>query len=132
MLDAPTLETWLWDAARQIRGPLDAPIGSPSSPSADWGWEQHMLASLAIGAWMAVVLDTGAVSRGSGNAGSNRERTIRKAFIEGPPAAADARLGGDLIEAVVLLREAEEEREAADRELDWVLRELRLGGLRSV
>jgi type I restriction enzyme M protein len=43
---------------------------------------------------MAVVLDTGAVSRGSGNQGSNRERDIRKAFIE-----------RDLIEAVTLLPE---------------------------
>lgn len=25
MLDVSTLETWLWDAACQIRGPLDAP-----------------------------------------------------------------------------------------------------------
>jgi len=25
MLDISTLETWLWDAACQIRGPLDAP-----------------------------------------------------------------------------------------------------------
>lgn len=24
-LDVPTLEGWLWDAACQIRGPLDAP-----------------------------------------------------------------------------------------------------------
>jgi len=43
---------------------------------------------------MAVVLDTGAVSRGSGNQGSNRERDIRKAFVE-----------ADLIEAVLLLPE---------------------------
>ena len=43
---------------------------------------------------MAVVLDTGAVSRGSGNQGSNKERDIRKAFVE-----------ADLIEAVVLLPE---------------------------
>ncbi len=43
---------------------------------------------------MAVVLDTGAVSRGSGNQGSNRERDIRKAFVE-----------RDLIEAVILLPE---------------------------
>lgn len=32
---------------------------------------------------MAAVLDTGAVSRGSGNTGSNKERDIRKAFVEG-------------------------------------------------
>ena len=43
---------------------------------------------------MAVVLDTGAVSRGSGNQGSNRERDIRKAFVS-----------NDLVEAVFLLPE---------------------------
>jgi len=69
-------------------------FGTPPSSSADWGWLQHMLASLKDGGRMAVVLDTGAVSRGSGNQGSNRERDIRKAFVE-----------HDLIEAVVLLPE---------------------------
>jgi len=49
---------------------------------------------------MAVVLDTGAVSRGSGAQGSSRERDIRKRFIEG-----DRNLPGDLIEAVILLPE---------------------------
>jgi len=49
---------------------------------------------------MAVVLDTGAVSRGSGNTGSNRERDIRKAFVEG-----GLMHEGDLVEAVVLLPE---------------------------
>lgn len=49
---------------------------------------------------MAVVLDTGAVSRGSGNTGSNRERDIRKAFMEGSTISE-----GDLIEAVILLPE---------------------------
>ncbi|WP_460035821.1 type I restriction-modification system subunit M, partial [Methylothermus subterraneus] len=68
--------------------------GAPPSSSADWGWLQHMLASLKEGGRMAVVLDTGAVSRGSGNQGSNRERDIRKAFVE-----------ADLIEAVILLPE---------------------------
>jgi type I restriction enzyme M protein len=43
---------------------------------------------------MAVVLDTGAVSRGSGNQGSNKERDIRKAFVE-----------ADLIACVILLPE---------------------------
>jgi type I restriction enzyme M protein len=66
----------------------------PASSSSDWGWIQHMFASLKEGGKMAVVLDTGAVSRGSGNQGSNRERDIRKAFIE-----------HDTIEAVILLPE---------------------------
>lgn len=49
---------------------------------------------------MAVVLDTGSVSRGSGSQGSNRERDIRRKFIEG-----DLVTSGDLIEAVILLPE---------------------------
>ncbi len=53
-----------------------------------------MLALLNDSGRMAVVLDTGAVSRGSGNQGSNRERDIRRAFVE-----------RDLIEAVILLPE---------------------------
>src|SRR5439155_27167040 len=43
---------------------------------------------------MAVVLDTGAVSRGSGNQGSNKQRDVRKRFVE-----------DDLIGAVLLLPE---------------------------
>lgn len=69
-------------------------FGIPPSSSADWGWIQHMLASLNEHGRMAVVIDTGAVSRGSGNQGSNRERDIRRAFVE-----------QDLIEAVLLLPE---------------------------
>ena len=69
-------------------------FGNPPSNSADWGWIQHMYVSLNDRGKMAVVLDTGAVSRGSGNAGSNRERDIRKQFIE-----------NDLVEAVLLLPE---------------------------
>ena len=68
--------------------------GTPPSSSADWGWVQHMVASLKPKGRMAVVLDTGAVSRGSGNQGSNKERDIRKKFVE-----------DDLIEAVLLLPE---------------------------
>lgn len=75
-------------------------LGAPPSSSADWGWVQHMLASLSDRGRMAVVLDTGAVSRGSGNAGGNRERDIRKRFVEG-----DRTQRGDLIDAVVLLPE---------------------------
>ena len=69
-------------------------FGIPPASSADWGWLQHMLASLNDTGRMAVVLDTGAVSRGSGSKGSNRERDIRKKFVE-----------HDLIEAVILLPE---------------------------
>jgi len=74
--------------------------GVPPSSSADWGWIQHMASSLEDQGRMAVVLDTGAVSRGSGNTGSNRERDIRKAFVEG-----NLMNEGDLVEAVILLPE---------------------------
>lgn len=69
-------------------------FGIPPSSSADWGWLQHMLASLKESGRMAVVLDTAAVSRGIGKQGSDRERDIRKRFVE-----------QDLIEAVILLPE---------------------------
>jgi len=69
-------------------------FGYPPSNSADWGWIQHMFASLKENGKMAVVLDTGAVSRGSGNAGRNRERDIRKKFVE-----------HDLVESVLLMPE---------------------------
>lgn len=68
--------------------------GIPPTSSADWGWLQHMLASLKDYGRMALVLDTGAVSRGSGNEGSSKERDIRKKFVE-----------QDLIEAILLLPE---------------------------
>jgi type I restriction enzyme M protein len=74
--------------------------GIPPGSSADWGWVQHMMASLGPNGRMAVVLDTGSVSRGSGNQGSNRERDIRKRFIEGDLAST-----GDQVEAVILLPE---------------------------
>jgi len=68
--------------------------GIPPNSSADWGWVQHMMASLGPNGCMAVVLDTGSVSRGSGNQGSNRERDIRKVYVE-----------DDKVEAVFLLPE---------------------------
>lgn len=69
-------------------------LGSAPSSSADWGWLQHIAASLNDSGRAAVVLDTGAVSRGSGSKGFNKEKTIRQAFVE-----------ADLIEAVLLLPE---------------------------
>lgn len=69
-------------------------FGYPPSSSADWGWIQHMVASLNERGKLAVVLDTGAVSRGSGNVGKNRERDIRKECVD-----------HDLVEAVLLLPE---------------------------
>src|SRR5207253_9313890 len=61
---------------------------------ADWGWMQHILASLKPQGRAAVVLDTGAASRGSGNANTNKEKDVRRWFIE-----------QDLIEGVIYLPE---------------------------
>lgn len=68
--------------------------GIAPSSSADWAWVQHMLASLKDNGRAAIVLDTGAVSRGSGAKQTNRERDIRKKFVK-----------QDLIEGVILLPE---------------------------
>jgi len=53
-----------------------------------------VIASLKDTGRAAVVLDTGAASRGSGNEGDNKEKVIRRWFVE-----------QDLVEAVVLLPE---------------------------
>lgn len=66
----------------------------PTANSADWGWVQHMAASLNDEGRAAIVLDTGAVSRGSGNAGTNKEKDARRALTQ-----------KDWIEGVVLLPE---------------------------
>jgi len=68
-------------------------FGYPPQSTADWGWVQHMFASLKPNGRLAVVLDTGAVARGSGKR-KDREKAIRQKFIE-----------QDLIEAVLLLPE---------------------------
>jgi type I restriction enzyme M protein len=68
--------------------------GFPGKQSADWGWVQHMAASLNETGRAAIVLDTGAASRGSGNAGKNKEKEVRRWFVE-----------NDLIEGVVYLPE---------------------------
>jgi type I restriction enzyme M protein len=68
--------------------------GAAPSSSADWGWLQHILASLNDNGRAVVVLDTGAISRGSGSKSSNKEKLIRQGFIE-----------ADLLEGIVLLPE---------------------------
>jgi type I restriction enzyme M protein len=68
--------------------------GFPGKSSADWGWVQHMHASLNDKGRAAVVLDTGAASRGSGNAGTNKEKTVRQWFVD-----------NDLVESVLYLPE---------------------------
>ncbi len=68
--------------------------GYAPGSSADWAWLQHALASLKERGRAAIILDTGAVSRGSGNQGENKEKAIRKVFVE-----------NDYVEAVILLPE---------------------------
>ncbi len=80
-----------YDADELDRFPKGA--GFPGN-KADWGWVQHILASLGDAGRAAIVLDTGAASRGSGNANSNKERDVRRWFVE-----------QDLIEGVIYLPE---------------------------
>jgi len=68
-----------YDADELGRFPKDA--GFPGG-KADWGWMQHVLASLNNKGHAAVVLDTGAATRGSGNASSNKEKDVRRWFVE--------------------------------------------------
>jgi type I restriction enzyme M protein len=69
-------------------------FGIPPNNTADWGWIQHMFSSLKDNGKLVVVIDTGTVSRGSGKQGSDKEKEIRKKFVD-----------NDLIEAVILLPE---------------------------
>ena len=66
--------------------------GGVTTGKGDWAWLQHTLASLNERGRAAVVLDTGAVTRGSGARHEDRERNIRKWFVE-----------RDLIDGVILL-----------------------------
>ncbi len=66
--------------------------GGISSGKADWAWLQHTVTSLKSTGRAAVVLDTGSVTRGSGSRNEDKEKTIRKWFVD-----------HDLIEGVVLL-----------------------------
>ena len=66
--------------------------GGVTTGKGDWAWLQHTLACLNERGRAAVVLDTGAVTRGSGSKNEDRERNIRKWFVD-----------RDLIDGVVLL-----------------------------
>ncbi len=68
--------------------------GGISSGKGDWAWLQHTLACLDDHGRAAVVLDTGAVTRGSGSKNEDKERNIRKWFVD-----------QDLIDGVILLPE---------------------------
>ena len=66
--------------------------GGTTTGKGDWAWLQHTLSCLNERGRAAVVLDTGAVTRGSGARHEDRERNIRKWFVE-----------RDLIDGVILL-----------------------------
>ena len=68
--------------------------GGATSGKGDWAWLQHTLACMDDDGRAAVVLDTGAVTRGSGSKNEDRERNIRKWFVD-----------HDLIDGVILLPE---------------------------
>jgi type I restriction enzyme M protein len=66
--------------------------GGTTSGKGDWAWLQHTMACLNDRGRAAVVLDTGAMTRGSGSKNEDRERNIRKWFVD-----------HDLIDGVILL-----------------------------
>ena len=66
--------------------------GGVTTGKGDWAWLQHTVACLNERGRAAVVLDTGAVTRGSGARHEDKERNIRKWFVE-----------RDLIDGVILL-----------------------------
>ncbi len=68
--------------------------GGITTGKGDWAWLQHTYACMNERGRAAVVLDTGAVTRGSGSKNEDRERNIRKWFVD-----------QDLIDGVILLPE---------------------------
>lgn len=66
--------------------------GGATTGKGDWAWLQHTMACLNDRGRAAVVLDTGAVTRGSGSKNEDKERNIRKWFVD-----------RDLIDGVILL-----------------------------
>ena len=70
------------------------PSGGVTTGRGDWAWLQHTLTCLNERGRAAVVLDTGAATRGSGSKNEDRERNIRKWFVD-----------HDLIDGVILLPE---------------------------
>jgi type I restriction enzyme M protein len=66
--------------------------GGITTSKGDWAWLQNTLSCLKDTGRAAVVLDTGAVTRGSGSKNEDKERIIRKWFVE-----------HDLVEGVILL-----------------------------
>ena len=68
--------------------------GGNTSGKGDWARLQHTVSILKDNGRAAVVLDTGAVTRGSGSKNEDKERNIRKWFVE-----------KDLVDGVILLPE---------------------------
>ncbi|MDA8120172.1 MAG: N-6 DNA methylase [Thermaerobacter sp.] len=68
--------------------------GGITTGKGDWAWLQHTLACMDDDGRAAVVLDTGSVTRGSGSKNEDKERNIRKWFVD-----------RDLIDGVILLPE---------------------------
>jgi type I restriction enzyme M protein len=66
--------------------------GGNTSGKGDWAWLQHTVALLKDNGRAAVVLDSGAATRGSGSKNEDKERNIRKWFVE-----------HDLVDGVILL-----------------------------
>lgn len=66
--------------------------GGATSGKGDWAWLQQTLSVLKDTGRAAVVLDTGAVTRGSGSKNEDKERNIRKWFVD-----------HDVVEGVILL-----------------------------
>ncbi len=66
--------------------------GGVTTGKGDWAWLQHTLTCLNERGRAAVVLDTGAVTRGSGAKHEDKERNIRKWFVD-----------HDFIDGVILL-----------------------------
>lgn len=66
--------------------------GGVTTGKADWAWLQHTAASMNTHGRAAIVLDTGAVTRGSGSKSEDKEKKIRQWFVE-----------KDWIEGVILL-----------------------------
>jgi len=83
-----------FDADIFERDPFDRfqSAGGATTGKGDWAWLQHTLACMGERGRAAVVLDTGAVTRGSGSKNEDKERNVRRWFVE-----------HDLIDGVILL-----------------------------
>ncbi|HVY29661.1 MAG TPA: N-6 DNA methylase [Polyangiaceae bacterium] len=68
--------------------------GGITNAKGDWAWLQHTIACMSDHGRAAIVLDTGAMTRGSGSKNEDKERNIRKWFVD-----------RDLIDGVILVPE---------------------------